>query len=165
MIKQKKQINGGDIYKIIKTIEDMINYISNIFSFLLKPIFWFLDYVIDYFFKPDGAMPYTWSHIYYFAFIIAIILFVCENIIIVFLRGSTDYIFRILNINSFNINHWIKFYQLNFILLYLTLFYKFRYGILDNTYFIVLLSIITLLFQKGLIMQVLYQISGLWINI
>ena len=145
--KQKNKINkikGGNIaYDIIKTIEEIIQFITNIFTKLISPLFTFIDDIFKKFFKPDGAMPCTWSHLYFIAFTIAILLFIFENILIILCRGSTNFILKTFNLPTFNLNYWINFVQLNFILFTLILF----------------------LLQKGLIIQIIYFISGIWIKI
>ena len=107
-LQNKKTIRGGNFAnKVIKTIEDIVQWIFDLINWFLAPIFWFIDYLIRWFFKPDGAMPCTWSHIYFVAFIIAIILFICENSIIILCRALTDNILNYFNIPLFNLNYCI----------------------------------------------------------
>lgn len=162
----KKTIKGGNFAnKVIKTIEDIVQWIFDLINWFLYPIFWFIDYLIGWFFKPEGAMPCTWSHIYFVAFIIAIILFICENIIIILCRALTDNILNYFNIPLFNLNYWMSFIQFYFVLIFLTFIYKFTKGSLDKGYIYMLISVLTILLQKGLIIQTIYHITGIWISI
>ena len=161
----KKKLKGGNfIYSIIKLIEDTAQWIIDWFAWLFSPIYSFSNN-LSWLFKPDGAMPCTWSHLYYLAFIFAIILFIIENIIIIFSRASSDLILKNLNLDSFNINQWINFPQFILVLLVFTFLYKFGGGELDIAYLYVLLTVIFLLFQKGIIIQILYLITGIWLKI
>ena len=110
-------------------------------------------------------MPCTWSHLYFIAFTIAILLFIFENILIILCRGSTNFILKTFNLPTFNLNYWINFVQLNFILLFYTFIYKFSNKNIDNKYFYILFTLILFLLQKGLIIQIIYFISGIWIKI
>lgn len=162
----KKTMTGGNFAnKVIKTIEDIVQWFFDLINWFLAPIFWFIDYLIRWFFKPDGAMPCTWSHIYFVAFIIAIILFICENSIIILCRALTDNILNYFNMPAFNLNYWMSFIQFYFILLFFTFLYKFIYGNLDKAYIYLLISVLTILLQKGLVIQTIYYITGIWINI
>tara|TARA_B100001094_G_C17458021_1_gene451487 strand:- start:22 stop:519 length:498 start_codon:yes stop_codon:yes gene_type:complete len=165
MIKDKKIKGGNILYKFFKTIEDIIKWIVNTIKWLFSPIFWFTNYLISWFFKSDGAMPCTWSHLYYIAFILAIILFIIENSIILIVRGSTDTLLKKLNMSSFNINYWINFPQFYIVFLYLTLLYKFLNGTLSSVYYYILLIVLILLFQKGLLLQLIYYLTNIWIKI
>tara|TARA_Y100000741_G_scaffold55027_1_gene37985 strand:+ start:2120 stop:2740 length:621 start_codon:yes stop_codon:yes gene_type:complete len=165
-LQNKKTIRGGNFAnKVIKTIEDIVQWIFDLINWFLAPIFWFIDYLIRWFFKPDGAMPCTWSHIYFVAFIIAIILFICENSIIILCRSLTDNILNYFNMPSFNLNYWMSFTQFYFVLIFLTFIYKFTKGSLDKGYIYLLISVLTILLQKGLIIQTIYYITGIWISI
>ena len=162
----KKTIKGGNFAnKVIKTIEDIVQWIFDLINWFLYPIFWFIDYLIGWFFKPEGAMPCTWSHIYFVAFIIAIILFICENIIIILCRALTDNILNYFNIPLFNLNYWMSFIQFYFVLIFLAFIYKFTKGSLDKGYIYMLISVLIILLQKGLIIQTIYHITGIWISI
>ena len=162
----KKTMTGGNFAnKVIKTIEDIVQFVFDLINWFLAPIFWFIDYLIRWFFKPDGAMPCTWSHIYFVAFILAIILFIFENSSIILCRALTDNILNYFNIPAFNLNYWMSFIQFYFILLFFTFLYKFKYGSLDKKYVYLLISVLTILLQKGLILQTIYYITGLWISI
>ena len=162
----KKIIKGGNFAnKVIKTIEDIVQMIFDLINWFLAPIFWFIDYLFRWFFKPDGAMPCTWSHIYFIAFIIAIILFICENSIIILCRALTDNILNYFNMPLFNLNNWMSFVQFYFVLIFLTFLYKFTKGSLDKGYIYLLISVLTILLQKGLILQTIYYITGIWIII
>ena len=162
----KTTMKGGNFAnKVIKTIGDIVQWIFDLINWFLAPIFWFINYVISWFFKPDGAMPCTWSHIYFVAFIIAIMLFICENSIIILCRALTDNILNYFNIPSFNLNYWMSFVQFYFVLLISAFLYKFIKGSLDKVYIYMLISILTILIQKGLIIQIIYYITGIWFNI
>ena len=100
-------------------------------------------------------MPCTWSHIYFIAFIIAIILFVCENSAIIICRAATDNILNYFNFSAFNLNYWISFIQFYFVLLFVTLFYKFIYGNIDKEYLYTLIYI-RFTTTKGLIIQTIF---------
>ena len=65
----------------------------------------------------------------------------------------------------FNLNYWMSFIQFYFILLFFTFLYKFIYGNLDKAYIYMLISVLTILLQKGLVIQTIYFITGIWINI
>ena len=110
-------------------------------------------------------MPCTWSHVYFLAFIIAILLFIVENGAIVVCRAATDNILNYLNFPAFNLNYWISFVQFNFVLLFLTFSYKFINGNVDIFYLYLLTAVLILLFQKGLIIQIVYFITGVWIRL
>ena len=162
----KKIMTGGNLaHKVVKTIEDTIQWIVNTFNWVFGPIFWFYDYLASWFFKPDGAMPCTWAHVYFLAFIIAILLFIVENGAIILCRAVTDNILNYLNFPAFNLNYWINFVQFNFVLLFLTFSYKFINGNVDIFYLYLLTAVLILLFQKGLIIQTVYFITGVWIKL
>ena len=162
----KKTIKGGNFAdKVIKTIGDIVQWIFDLINWFLYPIFWLIDYLIGWFFKPDGAMPCTWSHIYFVAFIIAIILFICENSLIILSRALTDNILNYFNMPPFNLNYWMSFIQFYFVLIFLTFIYKFTKGSLDKGYIYILISVLTILLQKGLILQTIYYITNIWISI
>ena len=162
----KKKITGGNTSnKIVKTVNDIIQWVIDTYNWTFGPIFWFIDYLASWLFKPDGAMPCTWNHIYFFGFIIAILLFIFENSLIVSCRLVSDNILNYLNLPAFNLNYWISFIQLNFVLLFLTFAYKFINGYIDILYIYLLIAVLFLLFQKGLIIQTIYFISGVWINL
>ena len=108
----KKIMTGGNFAnKVIKTIEDIVQMFFDLINWFLAPIFWFIDYLIRWFFKPDGAMPCTWSHIYFVAFILAIILFIFENSLIILCRANHN----ILNYFNYHISKLLdEFYSILF---------------------------------------------------
>ena len=59
----------------------------------------------------------------------------------------------------------MSFIQFYFVLLFFTFLYKFIYGNLDKKYVYILISVLTILLQKGLILQTIYYITGMWISI
>ena len=58
----------------------------------------------------------------------------------------------------------MNFIQFYFIFLFLHFCIN-LYGNLDKAYIYVLLSVLTILLQKGLILQTIYYITGMWIVI
>lgn len=160
----KKKISGGSIQDVIDFMTFIFKLGFNIIFFFLRPIFLLINDFIIWYFKPDGAMPMTFTHISFFGFFIAILLFMGENILVLFIRFITDILFKYIFLSnySFNLDFWIKLYQLNFVLLFYTLFYKFFVGKLNLFYLYTIIGVVAVLFQKGLNYQILYGITGIW---
>jgi len=76
----------------------------------------FFNNMNEYFFKPEGSIPLSWTHIKFFVLTLAIFLYFCENTIIVIVRKFTEYLFPI-NMNIAINPRWFVFFTLFAILI------------------------------------------------
>lgn len=149
----KKKTFGGDI---IETMQSFTEISFKIIKLIYTPWIWMYSTINYILFRPKSSMPMTKIHMYYLALIIAILLFLFENIIIMLFKYITSKIY--LNIN---INNWINFPILYFIMLFYTLFFIFISGTFNKFYLLSLYIIIIILFIIGRARNILHFIEDI----
>ena len=121
--------------------------------------------------KADGLMPFKFRHIMYMAMLLAICMYLTENIIILCFRSFFNiflkYINQIFNKNySIDINYWINFRWFWIFFIFYSFYWKFTQRYFNMKYLkIVLIVTLILAIIQIIIVQIIYRFTGLDFNL